>query len=219
MTFKEAAKPVSGCWHIPWGLSVLALWSSALIAPLFVVASLLSYFAGIGRVELFGEPLESTRDLVQSLALSVPLGVIGLVYVFVWRKRAHEWSVRRTCMIFVFLVLPLINASVAAYHYGSLVDRLRVGQVTVRVHEEGTGQPLNSIGLGYAASALPFREVRFDSGIGAMGAVYMRAVFLMIRPVKIKVTSDGYEPKEVLIENDSPREIDVGLVPAKTTSR
>jgi len=215
----EPTRAVYPWWHFPWVLSVLALWGSALLAPLMVMAWLLSYFAGTGGVLQFGQPLESARDLTEGIAVIVPSGVIGFAYVFVWRKRAHEWPVRRKCMIFAFLVLPLVYASVAAYHYGSLVDRLRVAEVTIRAHDEWTGQPLNNVGLGYTVSALPFREVRFHGGSGVEGAASVRAVFMMIRPVKIRVSSDGYEPKEVLVENDSPREVDVGLVSTRAAAK
>ena len=72
-----------------WTFLWLAMWFWAIIGPLFVVAAVISFFIDISPIvdlNLFGEPVRTTVQKVEFLALGAVLGFVGIGFLLLRRR-------------------------------------------------------------------------------------------------------------------------------------
>jgi len=198
-----------GWFSILRGIAVLCLWIFAIGGPILSAFGVASFFTDVEGLEMFGQPVGTFRDRLLFTGSTLFLSVVGLSYVLIWRKRA--WQDRRVMwayMAVIYLGVPLMDVSMLAYHYKSLLDSVYHTTVEIRSYDAETGGqiPIHitgpSVGL---HTDLP----RWGSAALQIGA--MEISVMATRPVKFEVGSPGYTSQDIEIGPDTDEIVEVRL--------
>jgi len=186
-------------FSILWGIAVLCLWCFAIVGPLLFLASVASFFADVGELQMFGRPVETLEQRIVFTGDSAILAALGLSYVIGWRKRARrDTRAKWAYMAAVYLLVPLTQVSTLAYHYKTLLDNAYFTTASLRLYGAQTGE---RIGLPVFASGLQGGApgVLRQSGFSVSADGAMEISVMDTRPVKVKVGAPGYLSQDVEI--------------------
>ncbi|MFW6161368.1 MAG: hypothetical protein ACODAJ_01285 [Planctomycetota bacterium] len=207
----------SRLWTIVWWLTALVLWLGAFVGPLLLAAAAAAWVSpewGRRHLLVFGEPVTTSAQQAACFLLPALIGVLGLFYVLYGRKRLKTHArTRPAYAVAVFLVVPLVFASLLAAHYRELLRQAEVCDVVIAAYDAATRSPIPVSVTTPARAPSPLLPTSWS--VQSLRQKHtLRATWIAARPTDITVSSPGYLAQAVAV-GPSDHRIEVFLEKAR----